>query len=202
MAINSVSYGPTYLNQSLLNLHDQLTTLQSQLTTGKKSTSYAGMGVNEGFAIAARSQLANISAFSDTMSNINTNIGVANTALQSMVDIGKTVQNSANSSSQALNSSGQTIGQQTAAAQLSSMLAILNTQCGDRFLFLGSATNTPSVSPSDNIRNGTSTQAGWKQVISERQQADVGTSGLGRVVISAPTPTSVQVAEDVAGSAF
>jgi hypothetical protein len=53
MAINSVSYGPTFLNQSLLNLNNQLTTLQSQLTTGKKSTSYAGMGVNEGFAIAS-----------------------------------------------------------------------------------------------------------------------------------------------------
>src|ERR1700720_317807 len=145
MAINGVSYGPTFLNQSLLNLNNQLTTLQSQLTTGKKSTSYAGMGVNEGFAIAARSQLANLSAFTDTMSNINTNIGVANTALQSMVDIGTTVQNSANSASQTINSAGQTIGQQTAASQLSTMLGILNTQSGDRYMFSGSAINTPSV---------------------------------------------------------
>jgi flagellar hook-associated protein 3 FlgL len=202
MAINSVNYGNSIFSQTLLDLKNQLTTLQTQLASGQKSTTYAGMGVNEGFAIAARSQLASISAFTDTMTNITTNIGVANTALQSMVDIGKTVQNSANSSSQALNSSGQTIGQQTAAAQLSSMLAILNTQSGDRFLFSGSAINTPSVASSDNILNGTSTQAGLKQVISERQQADVGTSGLGRVVISAPTPTSVQVAEDVAGSPF
>src|ERR1700730_11514578 len=201
MAINSVSYGPTYLNQSLLNLHDQLTTLQSQLTPGKKSTSYAGMGVNERFAIAARSQLANISAFSDTMSNINTNIGVANTALQSMVDIGKTVQNSANASAQTLNSAGQTIAQQTATSQLSSMVGILNMQAGDRYLFSGSAINTPSVASADNILNGTTTQAGLKQVISERAQAD-GTSSLGRLVLSSPTPTSVQVAEDVPGSPF
>jgi flagellar hook-associated protein 3 FlgL len=202
MAINSVSYGSTILNQSLLNLHDQLTTLQSQLTTGKKSTSYAGMGVNEGFAIAARSQLANISAFSDTMSNINTNIGVANTALQSMVDIGKTVQNTANSSSQTLNSAGQTIAQQTATSQLSSMLGVLNMRAGDRYLFSGSAINTPSVASFDDILNGTTTQAGLKTVISERRQADLGASGLGRVVISSPTATSVQVAEDVAGSPF
>src|SRR6202048_3864516 len=202
MAINSVSYGPTYLNQSLLNLHDQLTTLQSQLTTGKKSTSYAGMGVNEGFAIAARSQLANISAFSDTMSNINTNIGVANTVLQSMVDIGKTVQNTANSSSQTLNSAGQTIAQQTAPAQVSSMREVLNMRAGDRYLFSGSAINTPSVASFDDIINGTTTQAGLKTVISERRQADLGASGLGRVVISSPTATSVQVAEDVAGSPF
>src|ERR1700704_3659172 len=201
MAINSVSYGPTFLNQSLLNLNNQLATLTSQLTTGKKSTSYAGMGVNEGFAIAARAQLANISAFSDTMSNINTNIGIANTALQSMVDIGTTVLNSANGSSQALNSAGQSIAQQTATSQLSSMIGILNIQAGDRYLFSGSAINTPSVAPADNILNGTTTQAGLKQVISERGQAD-GTSGLGRLVLSSPTPTSVQVAEDVAGSPF
>src|SRR6202158_393897 len=201
MAINSVGYGTSVLNQSVLNLKNQMTTLQSQLTTGTKSTSYAGMGVNEGFAIAARSQLANLSAFTDTMSNINTNIGVANTALQSMVGIGTTVQNSANSSSQALNSAGQTAAQQTATSQLSSMLGILNMQAGDRYLFSGSAINTPSVASMDDILNGTTTQAGLKQVISERQQAD-GTTGLGRLVITSPTATSVQVAEDVAGSPF
>src|ERR1700716_3025557 len=201
MAINSVGFGPTFLNQSLLNLHNQLTTLQSQLTTGKKSTSYAGMGVNEGFAIAARTQLANIAAFSDTMSNINTNIGIANTALQSMVDIGTTVLNSANGSVQTLNSAGQSIAQQTATSQLSSMLGILNMQAGDRYLFSGSAINTPSVASVDDILNGTTTQAGLKTMITERQQAD-GTTGLGRLVISTPSPTSVSVAEDVAGSPF
>src|SRR3979490_2027467 len=201
MAINGVSYGPTYLNQSVLNLNNQLTMLQDQLTTGKKSSSYSGMGSNEGFAIAARSQLANISAFKDTMSNINTDIGIANTALQSMVDIGTTVLNSANGSSQALNSAGQSIAQQTATSQLSSMVGILNMQAGDRYLFSGSAINTPSVASADNIINGTSTQAGLKQVISERAQAD-GTAGLGRLVISSPTPTSVQVAENFAGSPF
>jgi flagellar hook-associated protein 3 FlgL len=203
MAINGITYGTSsVLNQSVLNLKNQMTTLQSQLTTGEKSTTYAGMGVNEGFAIAARSQLSNISAFTDTMTNINTDIGVANTGLQSMADIGNTMISAASSTAQTLNSSGQTIGQQTAYSQLSSMLGILNMQAGDRYLFSGSAINTPSVASVDDILNGTTTQAGLKQVISERQQADLGTSGLGRLVITSPTPTSVQVGEDVAGSPF
>lgn len=201
MAINGVGYGTTILNQSVLNINNQLTQLQSQLTTGKKSTSYAGMGVNEGFAIAARAQLSNISAFTDTMSNINTTIGIANTALQSMVDIGTTVLNSANSSMQTLNSAGQSIGQQTANSQLSSMLGILNMQAGDRYLFSGAAINTRAVASVDDILNGTTTQAGLKQVISERQQADLGASGLGRLVV-ASTGASVQVVEDAAGSPF
>jgi hypothetical protein len=208
MAINGVSFGNPILNQSVLDLKTQLSLLQAQLTSGKKSNTYAGLGVNEGFAIAARSQLANISAFSDTIGSVNTIIGVANTGLQSLVNIGRTIQNSASNSSQALNIAGQTIAQQTATAQLSSALGILNLRAGDRYVFSGSAINTPAVASIDDITNGTTTQAGLKRVISERQQADLGTSGLGRLVISPSppspplTPTSVQVAEDVAGSPF
>jgi flagellar hook-associated protein 3 FlgL len=202
MAINGVSYNSTLLNQSMLNLRNQLTTLTTQLTTGKKSTSYAGMGVNEGFAIASRSQLANISAFADTMSNIKVSISLANTALQAMVDIGTNVKNSASNTQQALNSTGQTIAQQTTASQLSAMLTVLNMQAGDRHLFSGGAINKPAVATMENILNGTTTQAGLKTVISERRQADLGTTGLGRLVITSPTATSLQVAEDVAGSPF
>src|SRR5664279_480384 len=203
MAINGITYGTSsVLNQSVLSLKNQMITLQSQLTTGEKSTTYAGMGVNEGFAIAARSQLSNISAFTDTMSNINTDIGIANTGLQSLVDIGSTMVNAANSTMQTLSSAGQTIAQQTAYSQLSSMLGILNLQAGDRYLFSGSAINTPAVAPVDTILNGTTTQAALKQVISERRQADLGTSGLGRLIVASPTTNSVQVVEDAAGSPF
>jgi flagellar hook-associated protein 3 FlgL len=202
MAINSVGIGSTILNQSLLSLNSQLTTLQAQLTTGKKSTAYAGMGVNEGFAIAARAQIANISAFSDTMTNITTSIKIANTGLQGMVDIRHTMLNAANSTLQTLNSAGQTSAQQTASSQLSSMLGILNLQAGDRYLFSGSSIDTPAVASVDDILDGNTTQAGLKQLIAERKQADLGTAGLGRLVISSPTATSVQVGEDVAGSPF
>src|SRR5450432_3389146 len=201
MAINSVGYGSTVLGQATLNINNQLTSLSAQLASGKKATTYAGMGANEGFAIAARAQLSNISAFTDTMTKINTTISVANTALQALVNIGGQVQSAAATTPQDLNSSGQTIAQQNAQAELSSMVGILNTQAGDRYVFSGSAINTPSVVSADDILNGTGSQAGLKQVISERQQAD-GTGGLGRLVITSPTPTSVAVAEDVAGSPF
>jgi flagellar hook-associated protein 3 FlgL len=39
-------------------------------------------------------------------------------------------------------------------------------------------------------------------LILERKQADVGTSGLGRVVLTAPSVTSVQIAEDASPSEF
>lgn len=209
MGINSIGYSGSLFGQAVLNLNNQLTNLSTELATGEKSTTYAGMGINEGFAVAARSQLSNISAFGDTITNVNTIIGAANTALQSLTSIATTVQSDASTTSQDINSTGQTIGQANAQSQFISMVGILNTQVGDRYIFSGSAINTPSVAPADQILNGNGTQAGLKQVIAERAQAD-GTTGLGRLVISSTTvtgtaPTSTgtfSVSEDAAGSPF
>ncbi len=201
MAINGIGYGNSVLGQSVRNLNDQLTTLSAQLTTGKKATTYAGMGVNEGFAVAARAQLSNISGFTDTITKINTTISVANTALQALADIGTQVQNAAAASSQTLNGAGQTIAQQNAQSQLGMMLGILNTQSGDRYVFSGAAIDTQPVTDADTLLNGSGAQAGLKQLISERQQADLG-GGLGRLILSAPATVPITLREDVAPSAF
>src|SRR6201998_3965176 len=128
MSISSINYANSLLGLSVQNLSNQLSNLSTELSTGLKSTNYAGMGVNEGFAIAARSQLANISAFSTTMTNVNTDINAANTALQSLSKTIGQVQNNASSSPQNLTSTGQTIGQQNAQSELSALLGILHTQ--------------------------------------------------------------------------
>ncbi|MGH6779945.1 MAG: flagellar protein [Bradyrhizobium sp.] len=202
MSISSINYGSSLLGQSVQNINTQLTNLSTELSSGVKSTNYAGMGVDEGFAIAARAQLANITAFGDTMTNVNTVIDSANTALQSLSATADQIQSAAAATPQNLTSSGQSIGQQNALSQLSSIVGILNTQVGNRYIFSGSAINTPAVASADDILNGNGTQAGLNKVIAERQQADLGTSGLGRLAITQPTGTSVQVAEDVAGSPF
>jgi len=202
MSVSSINYGSSLLGLSVRNINDQLSNLSVQLSTGVKSTNYAGMGVDEGFAIAARSQLANFAAFATTMTNVNTIISAANTGLQSLSKIAGQVQSDASASPQNLTSSGQTIGQQNAQSELSAIVGILNTQVGNRYIYSGTAINTPALASANDILNGTATQAGLKQVISERLQADLGANGLGRLNITAPTANSVQVAEDVAGSPF
>jgi hypothetical protein len=202
MAINGIGNSNFLLGQSIFDLKSQLDTLQTQLATGKKSTVYSGMGLNEGFAIFARAQLSNLSAFTTTMTNINTTIDTASTALTSFGKIATQVKSAAGSGGAIVTGTGQTVGQQTAQLQLKTMLEMLNTQAGDRYLFSGSAIDTPSVASVDDILNGKGALAGLKQLIAERNQADLGAGGMGRLVISSPTPTSVSVAEDVAGSPF
>jgi flagellar hook-associated protein 3 FlgL len=205
MSITSIGYATSPLGQAIQSLNNQMTTLSQQLATGAKSNNYAGMGLNESFAIAARSQLANISAFTDTISNVSTSIQSANNALQAISNLGGQVQSSAASTPQTLDSSGQTIAQENANAELSSMVGILNTPSGDRYLFSGNAIYTPATVPADEMLNGTTTQAGLKTVMVERAQADGAVpGGTGRLVITNPsaTPTVVSVAEDAAGSPF
>jgi flagellin-like hook-associated protein FlgL len=202
MSVSSINYASSLLGQSVQNIQNQLTNLSTQLSSGVKSTNYAGMGVNEGFAIAARAQLANISAFGATMTNVNTIIDAANTVLQSLSETAGQMQSAAAATPQNLTANGQTIGQQNALSQLSSIVGMLNTQVGSRYIFSGSAIGTPAVASDIDILNGTATRAGLKQVIAERLQADLGSNGLGRLVLSQPTATSVKLAEDAAGSPF
>ncbi|MFK4726744.1 flagellar hook-associated protein 3 FlgL [Bradyrhizobium niftali] len=202
MSISSINYSSSVLGSQIRNINQQLTDLSTQLSTGKLSQNYSGMGTNEGFAIAGRAQLSNIAAYTDTITNVNVNINLANTALQALTTIRNTVQTGSANTAQDLNVNGQTVAQNTAAAQFGSMVGVLNTQSGNRYLFSGTAFNTQSVADAGDIINGTTTQAGFKTVMAERQAADLGASGMGRLVQTQPTPSSVQVSEDVAGSPF
>ena len=202
MSIDGVSGKTSFIGTQILNIKSQLADLQTQLGSGKVSTTYAGQGVDRGFALGLRGQISNIDAYADTATNVNTRLNVANLALQGLADIGTSVKNAATTSTIVLNNNGQTSGQITAQAAFGNELALLNTQSGDRYLFSGRATDTAATASSDDILNGNGLKAGLTQLINERRQADQGTGTMGRLTVSSPpaTTTVTSIAED--GSAF
>ena len=202
MSIDSVSGKTSYIGSGILNLRSQLDDLQTQLASGKISTTYAGQGVDRGFAVSLRAQVSHINAYADTATNVNTRLNVANLALQGLSDIGSQVKGASTSSTIVLNNNGQTSGQITAQAAFANAISLLNTQSGDRYLFSGRTTDTAPTAPADVILNGIGGQAGLTQLIGERKLADQGTGGMGRLAVTSPsaTTTVTSVAED--GSAF
>src|ERR1041384_5208475 len=78
---------------------------------------------------------------------------------------------------------------------LDQLLALLNAQAGDRYLFSGRAPDTPAVETLDHILNGNGSRAGLKQLINERNQADLGSDGRGRLTIGAGGPNTGQIDE-------
>ncbi len=103
----------------------------------------------------------------------------------------------------ALNGGNQTTDQKTAMSVADQMVGLLNTQAGDRYLFSGKATRSavrgqhrrPDERRRHRARDSSrSSQSGGRPILAA--------SGLGRLVISTPTATSVSLGEDVAGSPF
>jgi flagellar hook-associated protein 3 FlgL len=185
------------------NMQSQLDVLSRQLGSGQKAAVYSELGSQAGLTVGLDSQLSAITGFENTNSTINTTLGIAEGALTQIGNIQNAVQADAmKSKAFTLNANGQTALQANAAGQLDEILASLNTQVGDNYIFSGSAPNQKSVDTTAHILNGNGAAAGLKQLISERSQADVGASGLGRLVIPAVAGSTVSINEDVAGSPF
>jgi flagellar hook-associated protein 3 FlgL len=206
MTIAGIGTGSAFaaLNtQALVNLQNQVDQLTRQLGTGQKSQDYAGLGSQAGLTVGLDAQLSALTGYGNAVSLAGTNIGVAQNALSEIGSVNAAVVQAVTVSAPfTLDSNGQTTAQSGAASQLDAVLAALNSQAGGNYLFSGTAVNQPSVAATDEILNGSGAQAGLKQVIAERAQADLGTSGLGRLLIPPASGAQVSISDDVAGSPF
>ena len=203
MTVTGVSPNIAPLIQSALDINKQLTTLQQQLGSGQKSQTYGGLGTQSGVAIALNAQLAALSSYDDTITIVGTTVALQQQVLQQVASTASAVQASTvQPLTFAVDGTGQTTVQKSAQDELNQILGALNTQGGNGYLFSGSALDQPSVDTADHILNGNGAAAGLKQVIAERNQADLGSDGLGRLVIPAAAGASVSVSEDAAGSPF
>lgn len=196
MSISSIGAQSALIMQQLVQMRAKFDDLQRQLGTGQKSATYAGLGIDRGVTVSLNAQLSAISGFDNTIDNVMARTNLMNTALGNMIDVASTVKSAMVQANGVSNGGGAQVAQQTALSSLDQLIGLLNSQAGDRFLFSGRATDRPAVETLDHILNGDGSRAGLKQLIAERNQADLGVDGLGRLVISAPTATSVAVAED------
>jgi flagellin-like hook-associated protein FlgL len=193
MTVSGVNFPSSQLIQSLIDMRLQLDDLSRQLSTGQKVTTYSGISSQAQMLVGLNAQLTTINGFQSNNSIVNSRLSIAQAALTQFDSVKQTVQQSAMLSNYTAGPNGQTVDQTFAGQQLDQLLNLLNTQADNRFIFSGSAVDQQSVASSSLILNGSATQAGLKQVISERNQADLGANGLGRLVIPAPSTSSAHI---------
>jgi flagellar hook-associated protein 3 FlgL len=181
------------------NMMNQLNTLGEQLASGQAAQTYSGLQSQAGLALALNSQLSALTGYANTATTVGTTLSVAQSVLTQLGDAGTAVQQAVNQPGAfTLDNNGQTTTQASAATQLDNILSLLNTQVGDNYIFSGSGQNQPSVASASDILNGNGAQAGLTQVISERQQADLGASGLGHlsVAVGGGSGSTVTLSQD------
>src|SRR5215213_8768665 len=201
MTVTGVGPQSSLVVRALGEMRSQLGDLQRQLGTGLKSTSYAGLGIDRGLAVGLRGKLSSIGGYANTVTQIGVRMSLQQTALTRIAELGSTVK-SATRMQFEIDGSGQTPSQHAAVLQLNEILGLLNTPAGDRYLFSGRAGDRPATDTLDHILNGDGAKAGLKQIIAERNQADLGANGLGRLVIPIPAGTAVSISEETPPTVF
>lgn len=199
MSIVNVATRSLLLTQSLVGMRAQLGDLQRQLATGKRADDYAGIGIDRGLTVGLRSHLSAIAAYGDTITSVDVRLELAQTALTRVADIGRETKAVA---AEMTSVDGRATAQTTAMSGLGEILGLLNTRAGDRYLFSGLSSDKPAVGSLGEILDGDGARAGFKQIVAERLQADLGASELGRVAVSSLSPTAVAVSEEAPATVF
>ena len=174
------------LTKSLVNMRAQLGDLQRHSATGKKSADYAGLGLERGLTVGLRAHLSAIGGYNDTITNVTCASSLRN-RLGRIADIGREVKSV---TSQTTRAGPRPCG--AGASSLGELLGLLNTPVGDRYIFSGLATDTARGRVAAHILDGDGARAGFRQLVTERIQADLGAGGLGRLIFRLPTATSVR----------
>ena len=195
MSVSYIGSMSSTMLQSILDMRSKLDDLQRQIGSGEKSTTYAGLGVNRGVSMIMRSQLTALQSYDQTIANVGVRLNVAQTALESADDMVHVVKNASVQTDFTIDQSGKTGEQRTAYNALDQLLALFNSRAGDRYLFSGMAVDQPAVVSTDLLMNGDVSHAGFKQVMEERRQADLGSDGLGRLDLTR-VGADVTLAED------
>jgi flagellin-like hook-associated protein FlgL len=200
MTISGIGSRSTLTVQSLVDMRQKLDDLQRQLGTGRRADTYAGLGLGRGLTIGLNNQLSMLASFDDSIDQVGVRLTLAQTTLGQIGDVTRDVKTAAMNSGFDPDATGQTTDQRFALDQLDLLLGLLNTTDGERYLFSGRTSDQVPVESPDHILNGDGARAGLRQLISERQQADLGASGLGRLLIPASVGSTLSISED--GSAF
>src|SRR5262249_47333462 len=125
MSIASVGAKTSLIVQSLVDLRSQLDQLQQQLGTGKKSDTYAGMGIDRGLAVGLRNHMVALGGYDDAITNVNVRLNLAQTALGRIADVSSAVKAAALQTN-AISSNGTTTSQSIAATEFSEVIGLLN----------------------------------------------------------------------------
>jgi len=188
--------------RGLTQIREQMIDLQRQLATGNAASTYGGYGRDATTALAMRSTMSQIESYQSVIETVQLRTSVMTTVFDRLTEIGQETKSATALSTFDVGEGGQTDLQRTAATYFEEVVALLNTDAADRYLFGGRATDDEPVADADVILEGDTTRAGFQQVVEERRLADLGADGLGRLSIPAAVGPAVSFSEDVAGSPY
>lgn len=203
MAISSLSGSSYSLISHLIKGRQEMADLQRQLSTGLRAQSYGGFDASARVSILSlRAETSAIEGYQSIIQDASLRIQISEQALGRFDDIAHHFKSDAFGASFDLVDGQRTALQVNAQTSLEEVIGLLNQDINGRYIFAGQKTDAPPVVSAQLLMDGDGTRAGLTQLISERRQADLGASGLGRLAVSMPAGDTVRLEEEAAGLPF
>ncbi|WP_284180238.1 flagellin [Rhabdaerophilum sp. SD176] len=185
----------------LLSMRYQLDDLQRQIASGKKSQTFGGLGDMRVSSLTFRNQTGVTEGYTSVIDITSIRLKIMDQStneLRTLVDKARSVM---------LETRGTggypeiTAGVKQVQAQFEQIVTSLNNQHEGLYLYSGRTRDVRPVVDANTIMWGDGTNAGLRQVIDERRQADLGVTGLGRMTTNL-VGSNVTLAEDAVGNPF
>lgn len=191
----SIGSAGNSVTRRLLEMRTQLDVLSEQLGTGKKANNYAGLGSQRSVSLNAHSRILTIESFQSTISTIDIRLQLAQTALERFSKLTDEQRTDNLSSDYTADYGSQTAQQMSARSRLEEIFSLMNQDVNGRRLFSGRETDKDATLSVTQVIDGDPPREGLRAVIEERRRADMGSDNLGRLAVTAPGATEVQLAD-------
>jgi len=186
----------TSIVRDLVHLRQSMSGLEQQLSTGRKSETYAGIGSERSLSIAFRSDVSRLESYQSSITLVELRLSISDQVLTRMDGVATDARGSMDPNIYELLGDGRSQGQVTSYNLLGETLSMLNSEAGGRYLFGGQDVSNKPVETVNAIMDGEGNRAGFVQHRDERLLADTGAAGTGRLDVTQPSTTQVQLAED------
>ncbi|MBD1547830.1 flagellin [Roseibium aggregatum] len=205
MPVNTVTTSRSYAIARLSNLHNTLTQKTEQLSSGKVSTTYGGIGDNRLLDLELTQKVNRIDSYKETITRANLQLNTMNLTLDRLESLRIDAKSAFDANNFELQTDGQTQTQASANVLLHEATNLLNTEVAGHYIFGGADADTNPVQNVDKILNGDGNLAGLRTYMDEYSQANLGVNNNGRMTVSGlttnfagavPTDSTFTVAED------
>lgn len=191
-----ISTSRAHLYQAVGTARQQSDDLQRQLATGLRAETYGDLGLERRQLIEFNAELSQIEGYLRGIDQAEVRINILSETLGQIRNAVSDTRSTSLNTNFELDTDGKTLFQNEAFARFHDVASILNTEAGGRYIYGGRVVSErPVIAPAD-ILNGTGSQAGFYQIADERQQADLGADLKGRLEVSQPSASEVNLAED------
>jgi flagellin-like hook-associated protein FlgL len=177
------AYGMRRNSDLFVGLRAELDDLQRQLSTGKKSETYGGLGLERGTSLNLRSRISALDGYERSIDAADFRLKLMLQGLETLDGAAADMINDARGWTFAPDANGKTQAQTNAQERLELAIEVLNSDVDGRYLFGGRAVDQAPVESMQRILDGDAGHVGLRQYITERKAADLGPGGDGHLAL-------------------